>query len=65
MMRVVGRRYNDGKLTVFTTNYSDARLSPADETLEDRVGVRLRSRLFEMCQTVRLEGEDYRRRLGG
>ncbi|HEV7374770.1 MAG TPA: hypothetical protein VGN95_08635 [Pyrinomonadaceae bacterium] len=33
-----------------------------DETLEDRIGVRLRSRLFEMCQTVQIEGEDYRRR---
>ena len=65
MTQIVGRRYNDRKLTIFTTNYSDARLSPADETLEDRVGVRLRSRLFEMCQTVCLEGEDHRRRLGG
>lgn len=64
MMQVVGRRYNDGKLTVFTTNYADVRHSPADETLEDRVGVRLRSRLFEMCQTISVEGEDYRRRLG-
>lgn len=64
MTQIVGRRYNDGKLTVFTTNYPDARLSPVDETLEDRVGVRLRSRLFEMCQTVSIEGEDYRRRLG-
>jgi hypothetical protein len=34
--------------------------SKRDETLEDRIG--MRSRLFEMCQTVRLEGEDYRRR---
>lgn len=65
MMQVVGRRYNDGKLTIFTTNYPDARPSPADETLEDRVGVRLRSRLFEMCQMVSIEGEDYRRRLDG
>jgi DNA replication protein DnaC len=62
MMQVIGRRYNDRKLTIFTTNYLDARLSPSEETLEDRVGVRLRSRLFEMCRAVVLEGSDYRRR---
>ena len=62
MMQVIGKRYNDKKLTIFTTNYLDARRQPTDETLEDRVGVRLRSRLFEMCRTVHLEGDDYRRR---
>jgi DNA replication protein DnaC len=61
MMQIIGTRYNDWKLTVFTTNYRDARRSPSDETLEDRVGVRLRSRLFEMCKTVRVDGDDYRR----
>jgi len=62
MMQIIGTRYNDKKLTIFTTNYLDARRAAADETLEDRVGVRLRSRLFEMCKTVHIEGEDYRRR---
>jgi hypothetical protein len=33
----------------------------AEETLEDRVGTRLRSRLYEMCKTVMIEGEDCRR----
>jgi DNA replication protein DnaC len=61
MMQIVGARYNDKKLTVFTTNYPDERRAPSDETLEDRVGVRLRSRLFEMCKTVRVDGGDYRR----
>ncbi|HEX8150855.1 MAG TPA: ATP-binding protein [Pyrinomonadaceae bacterium] len=65
MTQVVGRRYNDKKLTIFTTNYTDERQSPAGETLQDRIGVRLRSRLYEMCGTVLIEGEDYRRRLGG
>jgi DNA replication protein DnaC len=60
--QVIGRRYNDRKLTIFTTNYRDERLRPTDETLEDRIGARLRSRLYEMCQTVNIEGEDYRRR---
>ena len=62
MMQIIGTRYNDRKLTIFTTNYADARRSPAEETLEDRVGTRLRSRLFEMCRTVQVDGEDYRRR---
>lgn len=62
MMQIIGTRYNDKKLTIFTTNYLDARRAPTDETLEDRVGVRLRSRLFEMCKTVHIEGDDYRRR---
>ncbi len=31
------------------------------ETLEDRIGVRLRSRLYEMCHTLTLTGPDYRR----
>jgi DNA replication protein DnaC len=61
MMQVINTRYNDRKLTIFTTNYLDARRQPADETLEDRIGVRLRSRLYEMCKTVQIEGEDYRR----
>lgn len=63
MMQIIGTRYNNRKLTVFTTNYMDARRHPAEEALEDRIGVRLRSRLYEMCRTVVIEGEDYRRRL--
>jgi DNA replication protein DnaC len=63
MMNVIGKRYNDKKLTIFTTNYMDARRNPSEETLEDRVGVRLRSRLYEMCRTVEIDGDDYRRQL--
>lgn len=65
MTHIIGRRYNDKKLTIFTTNYTDERQSPAGETLQDRVGARLRSRLYEMCSTVLIKGEDYRLRLGG
>ena len=63
MMQIIGKRYNDKKLTIFTTNYMDARRNQAEETLEDRVGVRLRSRLYEMCRTVELDGDDYRKQL--
>jgi DNA replication protein DnaC len=64
MMQIIGTRYNERRLTLFTTNYFDDRRVTSDETLEDRIGVRLRSRLFEMCTTVIVEGEDYRRRFG-
>ena len=62
MMRIINSRYNDRKLTLFTTNYMDERPAQTDETLEDRIGIRLRSRLYEMCRTVSIDGEDYRRR---
>ncbi|HEU4594565.1 MAG TPA: ATP-binding protein [Pyrinomonadaceae bacterium] len=62
MMQVINSRYNEKRLTIFTTNYTDARRTPSEETLEDRIGARLRSRLYEMCRTVVIEGEDYRRR---
>lgn len=61
MAHIINTRYNDKKLTIFTTNYSDERRAERDETLEDRIGVRLRSRLFEMCKTVIIQGEDFRR----
>jgi DNA replication protein DnaC len=61
MMQVINTRYNDKKLTIFTTNYIDMRRTPAEETLEDRIGLRLRSRLYEMCKTVVVEGKDFRR----
>lgn len=62
MMQIINTRYNDKKLTIFTTNYFDTHRREGDETLEDRIGVRLRSRLYEMCKTVQIEGEDYRKK---
>ncbi|MBC7911963.1 MAG: hypothetical protein H7Y30_15755 [Pyrinomonadaceae bacterium] len=62
MMQIINTRYNDRRLTIFTTNYLDSRRAEKEETLEDRTGVRLRSRIFEMCKTVHLEGEDYRKK---
>ena len=61
MAHIINTRYNDQKLTIFTTNYLDERKNDREETLEDRIGVRLRSRLFEMCRTVEITGRDYRR----
>jgi len=61
MYQIINKRYNDRKLTIFTTNYSDARRSDKEQVLEDRIGTRLRSRLYEMCIKVVLDGGDYRR----
>lgn len=61
MYQIINKRYNDRKLTIFTTNYSDARRLDKEQVLEDRIGTRLRSRLYEMCTKVVLDGGDYRR----
>lgn len=65
MLQVIRARYNDRKLTIFTSNYLDERGGAESETLEDRIGVRLRSRLYQMCQTVVMDGEDYRKSFDG
>ena len=62
MSHIINRRYNDKRLTIFTTNYFDERKDNRQEILEDRIGARLRSRLYEMCKTVAMDGDDYRRR---
>ncbi|MBZ5554673.1 MAG: ATP-binding protein [Acidobacteriia bacterium] len=33
---------------------------PVEESLTDRIGVRMRSRLFEMCKAIDMTGEDFR-----
>lgn len=86
LYQIINTRYNNKKLTIFTTNYlDDVRIATeqASEpgaplgrnrsfasqriqeltTLEDRIGTPLRSRLFEMCKKVLIEGDDYRKRL--
>lgn len=60
MTQIINTRYNDKKLTIFTTNYLDDPENPHEESLTDRVGVRLRSRLFEMCKKIHIKGEDFR-----
>jgi DNA replication protein DnaC len=51
---VINSRYNDERTTIFTTNYSD--------DLGEKIGERLRSRLYEMTNTVQLAGvTDYRK----
>jgi DNA replication protein DnaC len=72
---ILNTRYNDKRTTIITTNYAD--LAPGgssgsngagrvmrDETLGDRIGERMRSRLAEMCVVVEMHGEDFRRTVG-
>jgi DNA replication protein DnaC len=66
---IINHRYNQKKLTIFTSNYLDSEeeedtrdpLFKKSETLVDRIGVRLRSRIYEMCKVVEMWGEDYRK----
>jgi DNA replication protein DnaC len=60
---IINCRYNDKKLTIFTSNYPDAADRSPEETLTDRIGVRLRSRLYEMCKVVEIHGKDFRREI--
>lgn len=64
MYQIINKRYNDNKLTIFTTNYFDDAQSEKEKVLEDRITTKLRSRLYEMCTKVVMDGEDYRRHMG-
>ncbi|HLN98621.1 MAG TPA: ATP-binding protein [Pyrinomonadaceae bacterium] len=85
LYQIINTRYNNKRLTIFTTNYLDEPRAAAAEgpdsgdskrrrtfaadriqemtSLEERIGTPLRSRLYEMCKKVFIEGEDYRKRL--
>jgi DNA replication protein DnaC len=61
MTHIINKRYLDKKITIFTSNYMDMTIGSAyTETLTERLGVRLRSRLEEMCRRIFIEGDDYR-----
>ena len=63
LAHIINTRYNESRLTIFTTNYPDDRPSDGRETLQDRIGVRVRSRIFEMCRTLAMDGEDFRKNI--
>ena len=59
---VINTRYNNELTTIFTTNYFDRPGEAKEETLENRVGSRLRSRLSEMTEPIELRNvQDFRR----
>ena len=65
---ILNTRYNDKRTTLITTNYPYAPAALArstdkvirEETLGDRIGERMRSRLAEMCVEVEMRGNDLR-----
>jgi DNA replication protein DnaC len=59
---VINSRYNSELSTIFTTNYYDRVGDAKEETLELRIGTRLRSRLAEMAERIEFTGAtDHRR----
>jgi DNA replication protein DnaC len=75
---ILNKRYNEKRVTLLTTNYLDGAETPAaaprlpsgqaivagrEETLTERLGQRVRSRLYEMCRTVEIVSPDYRREI--
>jgi DNA replication protein DnaC len=75
---LINHRYNQKKLTIFTSNFLDTSdeedlrqtnwkktetNKKGDDTLIDRVGYRLRSRIYEMCRIVEILGTDYRKEI--
>ncbi len=66
---ILNTRYNDNRTTIVTTNLMNeaamgtgSRSVMRADTLGDRIGERMRSRLHEMCRVVHMEGEDYRQK---
>jgi DNA replication protein DnaC len=62
MNLIVNTRYNERRLTIFTSNYPDIPDDTDPQSLLFRIGVRMRSRLHEMCEFHVLDGADYRER---
>jgi DNA replication protein DnaC len=60
---LLNTRYNAKKITIATSNYLDEAPAGERETLEQRIGYRLRSRLHEMCRNVEVRGVDYREKI--
>jgi DNA replication protein DnaC len=59
---VINTRYNEERATIFTTNYFDTPADGKEESLTQRIGTRLRSRLYEMATMIQFTGAtDYRR----
>jgi DNA replication protein DnaC len=57
---VVNIRYSERRPTIFTTNLADLEDETDPRSLVFTLGARTRSRLFEMCDWVHMEGIDAR-----
>jgi DNA replication protein DnaC len=66
--KIINKRYNNKKITIFSSNYMDAKEFYDDlaevkgESLEERIGYRLRSRMYEMSRLIILRGADFRKK---
>jgi len=63
LYNLLNTRYNKKRVTIATSNFEDDpdTASGEKERLEDRLGYRVRSRLYEMCVLVPLKGPDFRK----
>jgi DNA replication protein DnaC len=68
---ILNTRYNHNRTTIITTNFDDqppggmmssVKAAAREETLGDRIGERMRSRLHEMCRIIKLDGLDFRQK---
>jgi DNA replication protein DnaC len=65
---LVTTNFLDGDSTGASHRYSNSRSgaatqTAAEDTLTDRVGARIRSRLYEMCRTIEMIAPDYRKEI--
>jgi DNA replication protein DnaC len=75
---ILNTRYNEKRVTLLTTNFLDSdamvpspvsprvagmRAPTVEDSLTDRVGKRIRSRLYEMCRTLEIYAPDYRKEI--
>ncbi len=58
---LINRRYNNNRITLFASNFFDKKID-SEETLSERIGNRIRSRLFEMARSIEIMGADYRQK---
>src|ERR1051325_11202624 len=58
MNLIVNTRYNERRPTIFTTNYEDHPDDNDPEGLKSRIGFRIHSRLYEMCDFLEYDGAD-------
>jgi DNA replication protein DnaC len=60
MNLIVNTRYNEKRITLFTSNYADIPEIENPNSLLCRIGFRMRSRLQEMCTTIEIDAADFR-----
>jgi DNA replication protein DnaC len=59
---IVNSRYRERRPTIFTSNYEEKEDATDPDSLFVRVGFRMHSRLYEMCEFLEFDGADYRHR---